>query len=193
MGGGADLHGADLHGGSVGAKKPAIGQVKGVGLVPRRMIGRGVERIEAMPFVFDVGAFREGESHPAKESDRAVEHLGERMKRADLVRRAGQGNVDLGERACFLRRAQLFAGLLERGGHGGPDLVEQLADDRPLFFRERFHLLAPGGNAAAASEVADPRGVQRLFVRRSADLGEGRVAQFFERVRHGVDASLCEA
>ena len=54
------------------------------------MIGRGVERVEAMPFVFHVRAFGERETHPAKDADRAIEHLGERMERPDLVRRAGK-------------------------------------------------------------------------------------------------------
>ena len=95
------------------------------------------------------GPFGERETHAAKNLDRAIEHLRERVERADFVRRAGQRNIELGERAGFLRGAQLFARLLERGGDGAADLVEQLADDGPLFFRERLHLLAPGGDAPA--------------------------------------------
>ena len=49
------------------------------------MIGRGVERVEAMPFVLDVRTFGEREPHSAKNADRAIEHLGERVERADFV------------------------------------------------------------------------------------------------------------
>ncbi len=67
-------------------RKPAIGQIKCVLLVARRMIGRSVQRVEAMPFRLDVGAFGKRESHPAENTDRAIEHLRERMKRAEFMR-----------------------------------------------------------------------------------------------------------
>src|SRR5688572_16566851 len=51
------LHDADLHGGSVRAQKPPrLGlEIESVLRVPRRMIGRCVQRVEAMVFVFDFG------------------------------------------------------------------------------------------------------------------------------------------
>ena len=60
------FHRANLHGGSVRAQQPAVGQIKCVLLVARGMIGRGVERVEAMPFRFDVGSVGERESHAAE-------------------------------------------------------------------------------------------------------------------------------
>ena len=68
----------------------AVGQIKSVLLVARRMIGRGVERVEAMPFGFDVRAFREREPHSPENADPAVEHLGEGMERAELGGGAGK-------------------------------------------------------------------------------------------------------
>ncbi len=149
------------------------------------MVRRGVESVEAMPFVLDVRTLGERETHPAKNADRAIEHLGERVKRAYFVRRAGQRNIEIDQRARLPGRAQFPTGFLERGCNGGAHLVEQLADDRPLFFRERLHLFAPGRDAAAAPEIADARRIKRLFVRRARDLGERGGAQFFQRVVHG--------
>ena len=139
------------------------------------MIGRGVERVEAMPFVFDVGAFGERESHAAKNLDRAIEHLRERMKTAQLGWRARQSEMSmLASAADFARGAQFFRGFFDRRGDGGARFVQQFADDRTLFFRERLHLLAPGGNAAAASEITDARGLERLLVRRGGDFTPAR-------------------
>ena len=109
IGGGSAFHRADLHGGSVGAQEPAIRQIKGVGFVARRMIGRGVERVEAMPLVLDVGSLRERETHSAEKPDRAVEHLRERVERARFVRRARQRKIERSERAGLLRGPHFFA------------------------------------------------------------------------------------
>ena len=68
----------------------AVGQIKCVLFVSRRMIGRGVERVEAMPFGLDIRSFGESETHSPKNSDRAIEHLGERMERAELGCGAGE-------------------------------------------------------------------------------------------------------
>ena len=82
------------------------------------------------------------------------------MKRADLVRRAGQRDVDLAERNRFFLRAKLFRARIDCRGNSGADFIEQLADNRFLLFRERFHLLAPRGNAAAAPEIFYARGFE---------------------------------
>ena len=75
------------------------------------MIRRGIQRVEAMPFVLDIRPIRKREPHPMKDADGAVEHLGERMKGSDLMRRAGERDVDPGERADLLRGPQFFPGL----------------------------------------------------------------------------------
>src|SRR4051794_39557072 len=53
------LHRPNLDGGSVGSKESPIGQVEGVLFVAGWMISRRVERVETMPFIFDVGTIRE--------------------------------------------------------------------------------------------------------------------------------------
>ena len=42
-----------------------------------------------MPFVFNVRSVREGKAHSPENFDRPLEHLRERMQRAELVRRSG--------------------------------------------------------------------------------------------------------
>ena len=62
----------------------------------------------------------------------------------------------------------------DRGGDGGARFVQQFADDRPLFLAERLHLFAPGGDAAAASEITDAHGFERLLVGRGGDFAPAR-------------------
>ena len=67
-------------------------------------------------------------------------------------------------------------------GDSVPHLVEQFADDRLLFLGERFHLLAPGRNGAAAAEIFQPGSFERPLVARGFDLAQGVVAQLFQRM-----------
>ena len=127
-----------------------------------------------MPFGLDVGAVGERETHAPKNLDRAVEHLGERMKRAEFAGVPGKRDVDVGQRARFFRARKLSAALLDRGGHGVARFVQQLADERTLFLAERFHLFAPGGDAAGASEITDADGFERLLVGRRGDFAQAR-------------------
>ena len=159
------FHRANLHGGSVRPEQPAIGQIKCVLLVAGRMIRRGVQRVEAMPFVLDVGTVREREPHPTENADRAVEHLGERMNGADLVRRAGERNVDAGERAASFAARSFSPVCAMPGGDRAAHFVQQFSDDRPLLLAERLHPFAPRGDAAAASEITDTHCFERLLVR----------------------------
>src|SRR5213592_1005129 len=106
------------------------------------------------------------------------------MKCAEVVRSSWKGDVDLGESARLLLRTKLLRAGFDGGGHGVANFVEQLADDWLLFLRERFHLLAPRGNAAAAPEIFHARGFERLLVSRGFDLAQRFVAQLFEWVSH---------
>ncbi len=119
-----------------------------------------------------------------KIGDRAVEHLGEGMERADFGGRAGEGDVDVRERRRFVGGAEALAVLREFRGDGVARFVQQLADERTLLLAERFHLLAPNGDAAAAAEIADAQRFERLLVRRRGDLAQRGVAEFFERMGH---------
>ncbi len=87
-----------------------------------------------MPFVLDIRTLGEGKAHPVKNPDGAIEHLGERMNRADVVRRTGERNVDLGEGAGFAGATEFLTRGLQRGGDRGTDLVQELAHDRSLLF-----------------------------------------------------------
>src|SRR5439155_26821998 len=117
------------------------------------MFRRGVERIEAMPFVFDVRPICERESHSPKNFDRALPHLREWMQRADLMWDSRQRDVDPGERLRFHLRTKICRARFERCGDGVADFVEQLPNDRLFILAERSHLLAPCGDAAAFAEV----------------------------------------
>ncbi len=63
------FHRANLHGGGVGAQQAAVGEVKGVLLVARRMIGGRVQRVETMPLRLDVRAIGEREAHAAENAE----------------------------------------------------------------------------------------------------------------------------
>ena len=62
--------------------------------VARGMIGRRVQRVETMPFVLDLRAVLDGESHPTKNVDGPLEDLRERMEMADFVASPRQRGVD---------------------------------------------------------------------------------------------------
>ena len=68
--------------------------------------------------------------------------------------------------------------------YGVTNFVEQSADDRPLFRVERFHSIAPRGNAPVASEIAYAHGLERLRIAGGVDLAQGRFAKLFEWVAH---------
>jgi hypothetical protein len=123
------FHRANLHRRGVGSKQSAIRQIKRVLFIPCRMVGRGIERIEAMPFVLHVRTFRERETHPSEDAYPAIQHLGERMQRPNLVRGSRKRNVDLRKRARFSGGPQFFARGLNRRIDRAADFVQQLADD----------------------------------------------------------------
>src|SRR6202022_2739844 len=130
--------------------------------VTRRMFGWRVKRVEAMPLIFDVWSIGEDEAHAAKNVDRAIEHLGEGMKRAALVGSARQRDVDVDERVRFFLPAKLFGAFFNCSGDGFANFVEQFPDDRTLCRAERFHLLAPRGDAAVAAKKTHPGLFERL-------------------------------
>ena len=146
------------------------------------MIGRGVERVEAMPFGLDIRPFGESETHSPKNSDPAVEHLGERMERAEL------GGVPGSEMSILASAPASFA-VRRRSALCWIAAVTALrASLRSLptigrsSLRERFHPIGPGRNAAVATEITDARGVERLLVGRGGAFGQRGVTQLFQLV-----------
>src|SRR5438270_6458152 len=95
---GRRLHRPNLDGGGVGSKESPIRQIEGVLFVAGWMISRRVQRVETMPFIFDVGTVCEGEPHSSENADSALQHLVEGMKRTPLGRCAGKRNIDVRER-----------------------------------------------------------------------------------------------
>src|SRR5215813_4782485 len=143
------LHRADLHGGSVGSQKSAIGQIKRVLFVAGRMIRRRVQSIEAVPLRFDIWPLGESKTHSSKNLDSALMHLMKRMQRTNVMRRSRKRDVYARERVGFFFSADFFAALVKLRGNRVARLVEQSTYDRTFLFAERFHPLAPFGDAAA--------------------------------------------
>ena len=73
---------------------------------------------------------------------------------------------------------------VDRRGNGVADFVEQFADDWSLFLGERFHLLTPRRNAAAAAEIFYPRGFERLLVGGGIYFCQRSYLEILKRVRH---------
>ena len=107
------------------------------------------------------------------------------MQAAQLGGDAGKRNVDVLEFARLFRGAKALGGLLDSGGDRAARFVQEFADDRALFFRERFHPIGPRRDAAGAAQIADAGRVERLLVGSRGDFSQRRVAELFQLVRHG--------
>ena len=80
------------------SQKSAVGQIKRVLFIACRVVWRRIERVEAMPFIFNVRSIRQRETHAPKNLNSTLVHLVKRMNRTDLMRRSWEGDVDLCER-----------------------------------------------------------------------------------------------
>ena len=106
------LHVADLHRRGVRPQqRPQIvgrplspwnrrGQIQRVLHVARGMLGRHVERIEAVPLVLDLGPFDDGEPHAREDGFHALAHECQRMPVAEARHRPGQRDVDTRRRGA---------------------------------------------------------------------------------------------
>ena len=72
----------------------------------------------------------------------------------------------------ILFQHELFLRVGQGCGNGVARLVEQLADDRAFLFAERFHPLAPFGDAAAFAEIFYADAFERFLVARSFNLAQ---------------------
>ena len=101
------LHVADLHRRGVRAQqrpddrrgvrfRPCTGvrEIQRVLHVARGMLGRHVQRVEAVPLVFDLRAFDDREAHAREDVFHAVAHERQRMAMAERAAGAGQRDVD---------------------------------------------------------------------------------------------------
>jgi hypothetical protein len=98
------------------------------------------------------------------------------MKRTALMGCARKRKININNRGRFLFGAKIFSACFNCGRDRDPDLIQQFADGRFFLFRQRFHLVAPFGNAAAASEEFHPHGFEDPLVWGRGDLCQGVVA-----------------
>ncbi len=154
-------HRADLHRRGMRAQHQpgavgALGQVEGVVLLPRRMLGRDVERGEIVEILFDMRPLGDDKAHLAKDRDDLVDGLADRMDAALAGKRHRQGHVGaLGGEPLFERRP---AEPLRRFGERRGDPVlggVQFGAGAPPRVRDR----AP---PAPASQGSSCRGVPGL-------------------------------
>jgi hypothetical protein len=107
-----------------------------------------------------------------------------RMQKTNVMWRSWKRDVDARQRVGFFVSPDFFSALVKRCGNAIARLVEQFTDDRAFFFAERFHPLAPFGDAAAFSEIFYPDAFKRFLVVRSFNLAQRIITQLFERVSH---------
>ena len=67
---------------SSGVPSCSASQIEGVVHLPRRMLGRDVERVEVVQVVLDVRALGDGEAHVAEDRDDLLDGLADRMDAA---------------------------------------------------------------------------------------------------------------
>ena len=180
------FHGANLHAGRVRAQQAAIRQVKSILLVASRMIGRRVQRIEAMPLGFNLGSFCQCEAHAAQRADSEIANLCERMQRANAsTGTPRQCDVDAFNGLGVLRGLLgEFLGL-DAISDGGAHFVELGTDFLFLIDRNVLHASAQRGDAAFFAEEVHAHGFERGFILRGIDGDEGFGFESVELGEHG--------
>src|SRR5947208_9083615 len=107
------------------SKQTAVGEIKRILFIPRRMVRRGVERVETVPFRFNIGSIGQGETHATENCDSAIKHLREWMERSALQRRPRQRNVKLGKRCAFFFGPEFLSPMF----HGNGAVVPSCDDE----------------------------------------------------------------
>ena len=179
-------HGADLDGRGVRAEQPSVGKVEGVLLVARRMVGRCVQRVEAVPLGLDIGAVGDRKPEPAENLHGTIHQQGERVKRSRLLRGAGKRGINRGQRHGVGLQGESGLFLLERRRDSGSQVVEKLAHDGTLLLGEGAHPLAQQGDRTGLAEVADASLLHRRGIGRSRDRGERLEPELFDLGFHGM-------
>lgn len=153
------------------AQKPAIRQIKSVLVIARRVIGRSVKRVKAMPLGFNIRAVRDGESHAPENADRTVDQLCQRMNPSPCGRDSGQGDVDFRQGAAFLLCAQIGKPGFNGRRHIRSQGIERLTYGGFFLLWHLPHPLAEQGNGAGAPEEFYAGGVHGRQIR---GIGNGR-------------------
>ena len=128
------------------------GQIQCVLHVARGMLGRHVQRVEAVPVVFGLGALDHGEAHAREDGFELVANDGQGVPVAEQRDAAGQGDVD----AAGRRRGLRGFGVL---GPACVDRLLQLVGVPPDVFlliggRSANQLHPRGDDAVLAAEIA---------------------------------------
>src|SRR6516162_2457803 len=111
------------------------------------------------------------------------------MQRANLMWGSRKRDVDRRKRFGFFFSTDFYSALVKRRSNCVARLVKQLTDDRAFLFAERFHPLAPFGDAAGFAEILYTDTFERFLVARGFNLAQCVIAQLFERM-HGFRESL---
>ena len=178
------LHDPDLDGRRVRAQQAAVGKVKRVLLVAGRMVGRGVQRIKTMPLGFDVRPVRNRKSHPLEASHGTVHELGQRVEGPGGRARPGKRQVQSADRRSIGRLKQAELAGLDRRRHRLAELVQKLAEFRPVHLRDVPHPLAQRRHRAALAEQLHAGGLERGAVSNRADFSERLRAQDLDLFLH---------
>jgi hypothetical protein len=156
-------------------------------LLPRRMLGRNVERAEIVPVGLDVRPLGDRKSHVAKNRDDLLPDLGDRMHRADRFRARRKRDIDcLGLQPRFERElGEHGAARLDVFGHSVTQFV-QLRPGRFSLLRAHFsEPLQELGNRAFLAEGCDAERLQLALVLRRDD-GGGDFGSEGCEIGHGV-------
>ena len=170
----------DLHRGGLGTEQPTAVragrqvEIEGVRLVPGRMVGRRVQRIEVVVFGLDLRAVGQRKTQPVKDVHDPVQRLGQHMHRARGIWFARQGKVQVPGRPGTRRRpfpALFGPSLLQRL----PQFVDGFAVGRPFRRRHGFQRLEKFLNLPLTSEVAVAPGLLGGGIGGGGKFGEGPV------------------
>ena len=147
------------------------------------MIGGRVQRVEAMPLRLDVRPVRERETHAAKNRDRAIQQLRDRMQRPlprKARRRPRQRHIHAGKGRLVRIALQCGFAFIERGSHRRAHVVQQFSDARFVVLTHILHSLAQRRKRALLAEKFDARLLDRRLIRGSGDGGDGFGPELFE-------------
>ncbi len=135
-------------------------------LLPRRMLGRNVERREIVEIILDMRAFGHGKAEIAENLHHLFPHLGDRMDRAARLGARRQGHVDFFRSEALLKLRFLQHGLARRNRFRHLVLqhierrTRRLALLRP-HGAESFHLL---GDRALLAKRCHAHRFERCFI-----------------------------
>jgi hypothetical protein len=145
------------------------------------MIGGGVERVEAVIFVFNFRAVGNDETDFAKAADNVVGDLRERMKFAEPAAPTGKGKVGRIFRHGLFE-FQVAAARVEGRFEFGLGDVDEFAGGGFFFLGQSTELFEQGSEFAVGAEVIHARLVERGKVLRGGELGEGGLFQRFDLI-----------